>query len=111
MYSTKCKGCRKINQFEQNQLYIEIDVPPNKSKLSEFVEEYLNGFCEVEYDCNDGCKQKNGAENRATLKNCKDTEFLIVILRRVVQGDDGLEILQHTVSAGDDIRIRYLFKF
>ena len=111
MYSTKCKGCRKINQFEQNQLYIEIDVPPNKSKLSEFVEEYLNGFCEVEYDCNDGCKQKNGAENRATLMNCKDTEFIIVILRIVVQGDDGLEILQNTVSAEYDIQIRYLFKF
>ena len=107
VYSTKCKSCSKRSQSEENQLYIEIDVPPNKSNLNEYVEEFLNGFCNVDYDCKDGCKQNNGAENRATLKNCKDTEFLIVMLRRVVQGEGGPEILQHTVNPGDALHIRY----
>ena len=106
--STKCISCGNKNQSELNQLYIEMDVPPNNSKLNEFVEECFNGVCNVEYHCNDGCNQKNGAENRGTLKCCKDTEFLIVMLRRVVQGEEGLEILQHTVSPGDAIHIRYL---
>ena len=83
--STKCISCGNKNQSELNQLYIEMDVPPNNSKLNEFVEECFNGVCNVEYHCNDGCTQKNGAENRGTLKCCKDTEFLIVMLRRVVQ--------------------------
>ena len=62
--STKCISCGKTNESEQNQLYVEIDVPAQDSRLNEFVEESLNGFYKVDYDCKEGCQMKHGAENQ-----------------------------------------------
>ena len=106
IYSTTCSNCGKISESEQNQLFVEIDVPPNGSKLNEYVEKSLNGYCEVEYQCQDGCKSKSEAENRAMIKSCKDVTFLIVILRRVVQGEAGPFIVEDRVSSCDNICIR-----
>ena len=36
--TTKCRSCGKTNESEQNQLYVEIDVPPTDSRLNEYVE-------------------------------------------------------------------------
>jgi hypothetical protein len=106
VYSTTCINCGKMSESEQNQLYIEIDVPPNGSKLNEYVEKSLNGFCEVQYSCQDGCNVNCEAENRAMIKSCKDANFLIVILRRVVQGEAGPVIVENRVNSCDNICIR-----
>ena len=76
IYSTTCSNCAKMSESEQNQLYVEIDVPPNGSKLNEYVEKTLNGYCEVEYHCQDGCNVKCEAENRSMIKSSKDTNSL-----------------------------------
>ena len=88
-----------MSESEQNQLYVELDVPPNGSNLNEYVEKHFNGHYEVDYNCQDGCNVKYGAENRSMMKSCQDVEFLIVILRRVVQGDAGPLIIQNTVNS------------
>ena len=107
VYSTTCCSCGKISESEVNQLYVEMDVPPNGSKLNEHVENTLNGYLEVEYDCHDGCNVKSGAENRSMIKSCQDTNFILVILRRVIQGEAGPELLQNSITATDNICIRY----
>ena len=103
--STKCIGCGRINnQTETNLLHIEIDVPPNRSKLNQYVENALNGFVKVEYNCSYGCK--NGAENRSMIKSSEETEFLIIILRRVVGFLESRRIVQNTTDSLHSIHIR-----
>ena len=103
--STKCIGCGRINQYETNLLHIEIDVPPHRSKLNQYVENTLNGFIKVEYNCNNGCKE--GAENRSMIKSTKETEFIIIILRRVIQDATGRRIEQNMTDSLHSINIRY----
>jgi hypothetical protein len=106
IYSTTCVNCGKMNESEQNQLYVELDVPPNGSNLNEYVEKHFNGYCEVDYNCQDGCNVKCGAENRSMIKSCEDVEFLIVILRRVVQGEEGPMIIQDSLNSTYNICLR-----
>ena len=108
IYSTTCGNCGRRSESEQNQLYVEIDVPPNESKLNEYVEKNLNGYCEVEYNCEDGCNVRCEAENRSMIKSCKDMNFLIVILRRVVQREAGPVIVKNRVYSCDNICIKYV---
>ena len=104
----KCIGCGRTNQIERNILNLEIDVPPNKSKLNLYVEEMLNGFIRVDYKCEDGCNMRRGAEKRMMIKSCQETEFIIIILRRVVQeGDESPMIVQHNSESIHSINIRY----
>jgi hypothetical protein len=39
IFSTTCLHCNRKSESEQNQLYVEIDVPPNESNLNEYVED------------------------------------------------------------------------
>ena len=105
-FSTTCLNCNKKSESEQNQLYVEIDVPPNGSNLNEYVEKTLNGYDEVDYDCQDGCNVKSEAANRSMIKSCQDTEFLIVILRRVILGEAGPMIVQNSVNSTYNICIK-----
>ena len=105
--STKCISCGKTNESEQNQLYVEIDVPAQDSRLNEFVEESLNGFYKVDYDCNEGCQMKHGAENRSMIKSCKETDFIIIMLRRVIQDESGPIIVQRSTHSIFNIFVRY----
>ena len=105
--STKCIACGRTNQLETNILNLEIVVPPNGSRLNQFVEDMLNGFIRVDFKCEDGCKMKKGAENRMMIKSCQETDFIIIILRRVVQqGDLAPMIVQHTAESFHSINIR-----
>ena len=106
IYSTTCVSCGKVSESQQNQLYVELDVPPSGSNLNEYIEKHFNGHLEVDYNCQDGCKMDYGAENRSVIKSCPDIEFLIVILRRVVQGEAGTMIVQNAVNSTYNICIR-----
>jgi hypothetical protein len=108
IYSTTCLSCGKVSESETNQLYVEMDVPPDGSKLNEHVEKQLNGYCKVEYQCHDECNVNFEAENRSMIKSCEASNFLIVMLRRVVQGEEGPEIVQNRVNSIDNICIRYI---
>ena len=109
VFSTTCIGCGKVGQSEQNRLHIEMDVPTDGSKLNKNLEEILHGPTVVEYHCKEGCKMKKGAENRSMIKSCKETQFVIVILRRVVQGAAGPILVQSTTDSTEKLQIRYFF--
>ena len=40
--STTCLGCNKVFSVETNQIYLELDVPPENSNLNQIIEEYFN---------------------------------------------------------------------
>ena len=90
---------------ETNVLHIEIDVPPNGSKLNQYVENMLNGFIKVDYKCAFGCNI--GAENRMMIKNSMETEYLIIILRRIIQDAEGRKIVLNMTDSLHNIHIRY----
>ena len=41
-HQTSCCGCDQVSQYETDQMFVEMDVPPNNSRLSECFEDY---FC------------------------------------------------------------------
>ena len=106
VFTTTCLSCGKVSCSEQNQLYLELDVPPNGSNLNEFVEVALNEPYKVEYNCQEGCKVKSEAENRTMIKSCMNVEYFIVILRRHVHCETGTMILENNVNSTLNIRIR-----
>ena len=101
-----CLNCRKNNSSEQNQLYLEIDVPPNGSNLNEYVEIALNEPIKVEYNCQEGCKVKSEAENRTMIKSCQNVEYFIVLLRRVVHSETGPMVIENNVNSVANICLR-----
>ena len=104
--STKCVKCGKTSESEVNLLHVEIDVPPNGSALHQYVEEVLNDGFRVDYSCHEGCHMNDGAVNRMMVKSCKDTEILIVILRRVIQDATGPILLQNSTESTSNINLR-----
>ena len=68
--SVFCLACKHKNESEQNQIYLEMEVPPDGSKLSKYVEELINESSMVQYHCQDGCHGHFQAENRIQIKSC-----------------------------------------
>ena len=60
----------------------------------------------VDYTCEDGCKTKYQAEIKSVLKSGKETQFIIIMLRRSVITENGVEIVFNKVNAEGNINIR-----
>ena len=104
--STTCKSCNHENKFEQSQIYLEMDVPPDGSSPSNAVEESLNDSCIVEYHCEDGCQIKFQAEKRTFLKSVEETDYLIVLLRRTMYGNNANMIVANMINSTERIKLR-----
>ena len=80
-----------------------MEVPPDGSNLSYYVEEFLGGsepvddyHCEQQYN---GCGETTTAQHRTRLKSIVDRKYIIVLLKRLVEGPDGLEINTNCVTS------------
>ena len=102
-----CMTCGYKSESEQSQIYLEMDVPPNNSNLGNYVEQTLNDGQVVEYHCEDGCKARFQADKRTMLKSVKEAQFILVMLRRTIMSEYGIELVPNNVNSGDDINIRY----
>ena len=102
--STMCLKCKHTNQIDQRNIYVEMEVPPEGSSLSKSVEELFNESYLVEYFC-EACKEQFQAEKRLILNCVQNTQFIILLLRRAVQGDVGNIIVGNLISATDDIKL------
>lgn len=103
---TICMACGHRNSFEQHQIHLELDVPPEGSILSEYVEQALNDGTRVEYRCEDGCNIRSQAQKQTLLKSGKETQFIIVMLRRTILSEFGPQVVFNNVSSERDIDIR-----
>ena len=103
---TVCTACGYRSESEQNQIYLELEVPPDESALSQYVEEALNEGCMVDYHCEDGCQKKFQAEKRTVLKSARATQFLIILLRRSIFSEQGHELVLNKVTSTENINIR-----
>ena len=107
-HSTKCCVCNCINESETNQIYIELQVPPDGSNLNDHIEDYLNTSSLVGAFCKIGCKDFVQSEKRSTLTLAAETEFFTVILTRAVETLDGFHINQNNIIPTNDVLIRYV---
>ena len=88
-------------------MYLELDVPSNNSSLGNYVSEYLNTSDLVGMKCEDGCKQFVEVEKRSRISQSSETEFIIIILNRVMQTQEGYSLIDNKVSAIENVFIRY----
>ena len=102
--TTMCLQCQHKNESHQRQIYIEMEVPPEGSTLSNFVEEQFNGSYLVDYNC-ESCNMSSEAEKRLVLNSVENTNFVIVLLRRSVLGDEGNRIIKNKINAVDNLRL------
>ena len=89
-----------------DQLYIELDIPPNDLNLNEKMEEYFNMSELIGVHCDGDCQQVTQVEKRNQLTDATDTMFLLVILSRAIQTADGFAVNENKVEATNDVFIR-----
>ena len=106
-YSTVCCGCGDRFESETVEMYVEMDVPPQNSSLSESLEDY---FCTSNLNarlCNAGCKIICQFEKRAQISLVRETEFFIIILSRAIETLDGYQLDENQIISTNDVYIRY----
>ena len=99
-HSSLCCNCNYKHQFETDQLYLELQVPPNGSHLNTCVEEHLNTSDLVQWFC-DSCRKNTQAEKRQQLTAAVETDFIVVLLTR------GMLSNTSNVIPTSDVFIRY----
>ena len=105
-HSTVCAGCDQESHHETNQMYVEMEVPPDNSNLSEYLEDYFGTSTLDARFCSDGCKTLSQAEKRSAIKNVRQTEFFIVVLTRAIESLDGYELNENQTISTTDVYIR-----
>ena len=105
-HSTECLQCKITNQYETDQTYFEIPVPPDNSELNEYIEEFLNEESLVGVDCEDGCAKFSQKIKRTMMTCTNQAGFLLVILTRGLDGVGGFQLVQNKTVSTNDIYIR-----
>ena len=106
-FLTECSICNVYSEYETTQLYIELPVPPNNSNLKKYVEEYLNEETRIDGFCEDQCEiiTEKIQKTRVSIEN-EEAKFLVIILSRGVQTEDGFKFLKSNVNATEEICLR-----
>ena len=105
-HSTECLSCKHINQHETDQTYFEMPVPHDNSKLNDNIEEIFNEEAMLGVYCEDGCAKFSQKIKRTSLNCTNQAGFLIIILTRGMDGEDGFQLVQNETVSTNDIFIR-----
>ena len=105
-HSTECLSCKHINHHETNQSYFEIPVPPNNADLNDHVEDFLNEESLVGVFCDDGCKNLAQKIKRTRLNCSNQAGFILVVLTRGLDGEEGFQLVENKTISINDIFIR-----
>ena len=104
--SVECCACNHLTTYETIELFIEIPVPPDNSRLNEFVEEVLN-ISELQGMYCEACQSFAQKEKRTKLALGCESEFMIVILQRGIETLDGFKLVKNCTSPTDNVFVRY----
>ena len=102
--STTCPQCGNRNEIDLQCIYVEMDVPPEGSTLSNFVEKQFNDSYLVDYSC-EVCKKKSQAQKHLGLNSVERTNFIIVLLRRNMMIDGESIIVNNKINAVQDVKL------
>ena len=93
-------------QSETEQLYIELPVPPNNTRLNHYLEDYFNASDLVGRQCEADCQTFVQAEQRNRLTSGDQTKFILILLSRAMRTADGFELNQNKTISTDELFIR-----
>ena len=83
------------------------EYPSENETMSEFIENKLNGFEEVDdWRDEDGCKKKSKGKTSTRITDVCKTENIVFILRRLISIDGNLEIVKARVPLGREILLK-----
>ena len=103
---SECSACHKRNQYETNQLYLEIDVPPHNSVLKDFVEDCFIVRSKILTHCDGDCQKLSEKLKWTSLIHSDEAKFLIVILARGIDTVDGYSFSRNEIDSTKNIQIR-----
>ena len=105
-HSTSCDGCGTVNSHETLQSYVEIEVPPEGSSLSDHAGYFFNTSTLVGLNCRNTCNKLVQVEKRSQLTNVKEANFITVVLARGIRTMDGFKLNTNSFSSSSDLFIR-----
>ena len=103
---TTCSVCSHVSrQGEMSQsTYFLFECPSEDMSMSEYVDKKLNKYKPVfDWRDEDGCQRKVMGKNSTRIKKMDQTNFLIIILDRLISIDGNLEILQRRMTLGNNV--------
>ena len=106
-HSTICCSCNHRVQSMTDQLYIELDVPPDNSNLNDYIEEHFNTSDLIGKLCDGGCSKFTQSEKRTQITDSTHVKFLLVVLSRGIQTEHGFGLNKNRTIATNDVFIRY----
>ena len=105
-HSSECSICKHKNQYETNQLYVEMAVPPNKSVFKGYVEDFFHERSEFGSYCDEGCKALSVKNKWSSITTAEENKFFIVILTRGIETLDGYQLVRNEINSTESVQIR-----
>ena len=104
-HSTSCDGCGNVNSHQTLQSYLELEVPPEDSKLSDYVGYFFNTSELIGVYCEHGCRKIVQAEKRSKLTDASQAEFITVVLTRGIETAQGFKLNVNSITSSTDLLI------
>ena len=105
---SECRNCgHKSSQARSDDfMFLEFLCPDSGTKMSSFLTQmFENPVIRSEWRDEDGCGQRSGALLHNKIVNLEETEFLIIVLQRLVDDGNGQVILRNNVPLGEEFQI------
>ena len=109
---TTCFHCGQDQRSEHSehefQLYLDLDCPQNEMSMSEFIHQEINEPLKVDdWRHQDGCGKKKGGNTFQRIRNLENLQFLLVIVKRLVQlPGQNLQINQTKLRVTQEIEVK-----
>ena len=81
-------------------------MPPNNADLNNHVEDFLNEESLVGVFCDDGCKNSAQKVKRTRLNCSNQAGFILVVLTRGLDGEEGFQLVENKTISINNIYIR-----
>ena len=105
---SECRSCgHKSSPGSSNDfMFLEFSCPDSGTNMSSFLTRKLeNPEIVPEWRDEEGCGQRSGAFLYNKIVNIEESEFLIVVLKRLVDYGDGPMILRNKVPLGEEFQM------
>ena len=106
-HSSTCMTCNANTVSHTEEIHVELDVPNNDSSLSMCVQDFFNKASMIKKFC-DSCNKIVFAEKRTQLLSADATELFIVLMRRVIDTENGYELNRNNLVSTNNVSIKYV---
>ena len=105
---SECKRCghrsspAKANEY----MFLEFSCPDSETKMSTYMKKRMEQpEIRFEWRDEDGCGQRSEAKYHSKIENIEETEFIIILLERLVNFGNGPTILRNNVLLDQEVQL------